>query len=378
VNQTSDRTCVAVIAGARPNFMKVAPLMRGFLSDSDMRPVLIHTGQHYDENMSGRFFRELGIPMPDHHLEAGPGTHAQQTAEIMKRLEPVFVAEQPAAAIVVGDVNSTVAGALVAAKLGIKVVHAEAGLRSFDRTMPEEINRIVTDSISDLLLITEESGRTNLLREGKSPEQIVLVGNLMIDSLQANLKQALESDVMRRLGIAENSRFGLVTLHRPANVDDMRQLAEIVSALSVISEDVPLYWPMHPRTRSRIEANGLRLRDRICVIEPLGYFDFLCMQKNSAVILTDSGGIQEESTVLGVPCLTLRDNTERPVTIESGTNRLAGTNKRNILEAWRQTRDFPKRGVTPPLWDGHAGERCVAAIRAFLAPSNAASELLQA
>lgn len=357
--------------------MKVAPLMRAFLSDPQIRPVLIHTGQHYDENMSGRFLRELGIPMPDHHLEAGPGSHAQQTAEIMKRLEPVFLLEKPTAMVVVGDVNSTVAGALVASKLGIKVVHAEAGLRSFDRTMPEEINRIVTDAISDLLLITEESGRTNLLHEGKSPDQIVLVGNLMIDSLQANLKQALESDILSRLNIAENARFGLVTLHRPANVDDLRQLLEILFALALISEDLPLYWPMHPRTRSRIEANGLALPDGIRVIEPLGYFDFLCMQKRSAVILTDSGGIQEESTVLGVPCLTLRDNTERPVTIDSGTNRLAGTTKRSILEAWKLTRDFPKIGQTPPLWDGRAGERCLAAIKAFLAHSRAGSEVLQ-
>lgn len=375
---TPDRSCLAVIAGARPNFMKVAPLMRAFLSDPDIRPILIHTGQHYDENMSGRFFRELGIPMPDHHLEAGPGSHAQQTAEIMKRLEPVFLAEKPVATVVVGDVNSTVAGALVASKLGIKVVHAEAGLRSFDRTMPEEINRIVTDSISDLLLITEESGRINLLREGKSPDQIVLVGNLMIDSLQANLKQALESDISSRLGIAEDARFGLVTLHRPANVDDLRQLQEIVAALSVISRDLPLYWPMHPRTRSRIETNGLQLPHQIQVIDPLGYFDFLCMQKRSAVIFTDSGGIQEESTVLGVPCLTLRDNTERPVTIDCGTNRLAGTRKNGILAAWRQTRDFPKTGKTPPLWDGRAGERCLGAIKDFLARSRDESPVLHA
>ncbi len=378
MTQPSDRLCLAVIAGARPNFMKVAPLMRAFLADADIRPVLIHTGQHYDENMSGRFFRELGIPMPDHHLEAGPGSHAQQTAEIMKRLEPVFLLEKPAATVVVGDVNSTVAGALVASKLGIKVIHAEAGLRSFDRTMPEEINRMVTDSISDLLLITEESGRTNLLREGKSPAEIVLVGNLMIDSLAANLKQALESDVLLRLSIVGNTRFGLVTLHRPANVDDTPQLAEIVSALSVISEDLPLYWPMHPRTRLRIKAGGIQLPSRIRVIEPLGYFDFLCMQKNSAVILTDSGGIQEESTVLGVPCLTLRDNTERPVTIESGTNRLAGTSKARILEAWRASQQSPKAGQTPPFWDGRAGERCLAAIKDFLAPSRPEAAVLQA
>jgi UDP-N-acetylglucosamine 2-epimerase (non-hydrolysing) len=365
-DNSSRPICLAVIAGARPNFMKVAPLMRAFLSDPEIRPILIHTGQHYDENMSGRFFRELNIPAPDHHLEVGPGSHAQQTAEIMKRLEPVFLAERPDGIVVVGDVNSTVAGALVAAKLGIRVIHAEAGLRSFDRTMPEEINRIVTDSISDLLLITEESGRVNLLREGKGPEQIVLVGNLMIDSLQINLKEALQSDVKTRLGIRDGQPFGLVTLHRPANVDDTRQLAEIISALEVISQDVALYWPMHPRTRSRVESSGLTLGGRMHVTDPLGYFDFLCMQKSAAVILTDSGGIQEESTVLGVPCLTLRENTERPVTIESGTNRLAGTSKSSIVEAWSETRRSPKRGAIPPLWDGQAGARCVRAIKQLL------------
>jgi UDP-N-acetylglucosamine 2-epimerase (non-hydrolysing) len=359
------KPCLAVIAGARPNFMKVAPLLRAILDDGQFRPVLIHTGQHYDQNMSGRFFEELGIPAPDYHLEVGSGSHAQQTAEIMKRIEPVFLTEQPAGVVVVGDVNSTAAAALVASKLGIKVIHAEAGLRSFDRSMPEEINRIVTDSISDLLLITEESGRTNLLREGKSPDQIVLVGNLMIDSLQSHLKQALQSDIKSRLGIVE-ARFGLVTLHRPANVDNVGQLSEILSALAVISEEFPLHWPMHPRTRSRIENGGLCLSERIHILEPLGYLDFLCLEQSASVILTDSGGIQEESTVLGVPCLTLRDNTERPVTIKSGTNVLAGTRRESILAAWKETRDRPKAGNTPPFWDGKAGIRCVAAIKELL------------
>jgi UDP-N-acetylglucosamine 2-epimerase (non-hydrolysing) len=360
---------VAVVAGARPNFMKVAPLMQAFSSDPEIRPILIHTGQHYDENMSGRFFRELGIPVPNHHLDVGPGTHAQQTADIMKRLEPVFLAERPAAMVVVGDVNSTVAGALVASKLGISVIHAEAGLRSFDRTMPEEINRIVTDSISDLLLITEDSGRVNLLREGKTPERIVLVGNLMIDSLRRNLRQALASDVRERLGM-NGACFGLVTLHRPANVDNIRQLSDILAALTAISAELPLYWPMHPRTLARLESSGMSLPPAIHALEPLGYFDFLCMQANSAVILTDSGGVQEESTVLGVPCLTLRENTERPVTIECGTNILAGTTKESILAAWEQTRRSPKTGAVPPLWDGGAGARSLAAIKCFLAGAN--------
>lgn len=355
---------IVLVAGARPNFMKIAPLMAAFSDDKDFRLILVHTGQHYDDSMSGNFFRELRIPAPQHHLDVGSGTHAQQTAEIMRRLEPVLIEEQPAALVVVGDVNSTAAAAFVAAKLGVAVIHAEAGLRSFDRTMPEEINRIVTDSISDLLLVTEESGRVNLLNEGKAPDQIVFVGNLMVDSLRRNLQEALKSDIRQRLGIMEQ-RFGLVTLHRPANVDDENSLAEIVSALGVISNDLPLYWPMHPRTQSRIQNNGFELPTRIHLLNPLGYLDFLHMQANCSVVLTDSGGIQEESTVLGVPCLTLRENTERPITIECGTNRLAGTHKGSILQAWRDSCDSPKTGAIPPLWDGQAGVRCHAAIRSF-------------
>jgi UDP-N-acetylglucosamine 2-epimerase (non-hydrolysing) len=365
MNSQPETFTIALVAGARPNFMKVAPLMQAFLSDFAIRPVLIHTGQHYDENMSGRFFRELGIPVPDHHLEVGPGTHATQTAEIMKRLETVFLNEKPCAVVVVGDVNSTVAAALVASKMGIAVVHAEAGLRSFDRTMPEEINRIVTDSISDLLLITEESGRQNLLREGHPDEHIVLIGNLMIDSLRRNLNQALQSDVKQRLGV-DGKSFGLVTLHRPANVDDPSQLAEIVGALTEIARDVPLLWPMHPRTKARLQSAGTMMPETISVLDPLGYFDFLCLQGSAAVILTDSGGIQEESTVLGVPCLTLRNNTERPITIECGTNRLAGTSRDSILAAWNDSRNNPKAGAIPPLWDDQAGMRSLAAIKAFL------------
>jgi UDP-N-acetylglucosamine 2-epimerase (non-hydrolysing) len=351
-----------MVAGARPNFMKIAPLMAAFTGDSDFESILIHTGQHYDQNMSESFFRDLRIPEPRYRLEVGSGSHAQQTAEIMKRIEPVLVSEQMAGVVVVGDVNSTIAAALVAVKMGIAVIHAEAGLRSFDRTMPEEINRLVVDSISDLLLVTEESGRVNLLKEGREPGSIVLVGNLMVDSLRHNLKEALEADTLERLGIG-TERFALVTLHRPANVDDDAKLKEILAAVEEISEDLPLYWPVHPRTRAKI--NGLGLNSRIHLLDPLGYRDFLHLQAKAAVILTDSGGIQEESTVLGTQCLTLRDNTERPVTIESGTNRLAGTSKSSILDAWRQTRDTPKAGVIPPMWDGQAGQRCHAAIRAF-------------
>lgn len=351
---------LALVAGARPNFMKIAPLMSALTQDSDFETVLIHTGQHYDQNMSESFFQDLRIPEPQHRLDVGSGSHGQQTGEIMRRLEPILITERTDGVVVVGDVNSTVAGALVAAKLGMVVIHAEAGLRSFDRTMPEEINRLVTDAISDLLLITEDSGRTNLLKEGHPEARIVLVGNLMVDSLRCNLAEALDSDTLQRLRIP-TGRFALVTLHRPANVDDDQKLAEIVSALQVIAEHLPMYWPVHPRTRKKI--NALNLSPQIHLLDPLGYRDFLHLQAKAALILTDSGGIQEESTVLGTQCLTIRDNTERPVTVESGTNRLAGTTKESILQAWRESNDHPKTGTIPPLWDGKAGERSREAIR---------------
>ena len=355
---------LVVVAGARPNFMKVAPLLHALSSDPDFVPCLVHTGQHFDHNMSGQFFRDLGLPEPDYHLGAGGGTHAQQTAEIMKRLEPVFEERRPRGVVVVGDVNSTVAAALVASKMGIAVIHAEAGLRSFDRSMPEEINRMVTDAISDVLLVTEESGRVNLLREGHPPERIHMVGNLMIDSLRRHLPKALESDILEKLGITRGN-FGLVTLHRPANVDDERQLSEIVDALKVISERVPLMWPVHPRTRARLESGSISIPERIRLLEPLGYVEFLAMQASSFVVLTDSGGVQEETTVLGVPCLTLRENTERPVTIDCGTNRLAGTSRASILDAWNQTLNSSKKSQMPPLWDGEARLRCHAVLKDF-------------
>jgi UDP-N-acetylglucosamine 2-epimerase (non-hydrolysing) len=355
---------LAVLAGARPNFMKVAPLMTAIAQANDFETILIHTGQHYDDSMSGSFLRDLKIPPPDYHLQVGSGSHAQQTAEIMRRLEPVLLERTVDGVIVVGDVNSTLAGALVAAKLGIPVIHAEAGLRSFDRTMPEEINRVVTDSISDLLLVTEESGRYNLLREGKSEDQISMVGNLMVDSLQLHLETALQSKVKDRLGLTAE-RFGLVTLHRPANVDDGNKLAGIVAALGEISTELPLYWPVHPRTRARLENPNITLASEIRLLEPLGYFDFLNVQATSAAIFTDSGGIQEESTVLGVPCFTIRENTERPATIDCGTNRLAGTTRESILRSWRESKGTRPNCSIPPLWDGQAGPRCQKAIKRF-------------
>jgi UDP-N-acetylglucosamine 2-epimerase (non-hydrolysing) len=354
-----------LLAGARPNFMKVAPLFKAISEDSAFDPTLVHTGQHYDHSMSGAFLRDLGIPDPKHFLHVGSGTHAIQTAEVMRRLEPILVDESPAALIVVGDVNSTMAGALVAAKLSIPVIHVEAGLRSFDRSMPEEINRVVTDSISDLLLVTEDSGRKNLLNEGKSESAIALVGNLMVDSLKTNLANALQSDVFQRLKL-KHIRYGLVTLHRPSNVDDESRLVEITSALSIIAEELPLYWTVHPRTRSQLSKYESSLYSNIELLEPLSYFDFLHLEAHAHAILTDSGGVQEESTVLGVPCFTLRDNTERPATIECGTNTLAGTKKESILSTWQNRKTFPKPSAVPPLWDGNAGIRSREAIKKFL------------
>jgi UDP-N-acetylglucosamine 2-epimerase (non-hydrolysing) len=355
---------LVIVAGARPNFMKIAPLIHELRCTPEFATILVHTGQHYDENMSGRFFQDLDLPLPDYHLEVGSGSHAQQTAEIMKRFEPVVLAEKPQGVVVAGDVNSTMACAIVAKKLDAPVIHVEAGLRSFDRTMPEEINRVVTDAISDLLLVTEESGRRNLRAEGVPSDRIAFVGNLMIDSLKRNLERARQSDVQQRLGI-EPGRFGLVTLHRPSNVDAPHQLRNLLEALEQIAEDLPLYWPVHPRTAVRLQETGLRITGRVFLIEPLGYLDFLSLMSKSAVVLTDSGGIQEETTVLGVPCLTLRENTERPVTIEQGTNRLAGTSKASILRSWHDLQREPKRGVVPDRWDGNAAQRCRQALLRF-------------
>ena len=352
------------VAGARPNFMKLAPLLAALEQAPGFAPTLVHTGQHYDDRMSGQFFSDLGMRPPDHYLGVGSGSHAEQTAEIMKRFEPVAIAERPAGVVVVGDVNSTMACAIVAAKLEIPVVHVEAGLRSFDRGMPEEINRIVTDALASLLLVTEESGRRNLLAEGVPAGRIHLVGNLMIDSLRRHLAQARESGALERLGVRPRT-YGLVTLHRPSNVDDPERLADILGALETISRDLPLLFPVHPRTRARLEAGAPRAASsRLELLEPLGYLDFLCLMAASAVVLTDSGGIQEETTVLGVPCLTLRENTERPVTIEQGTNRLAGTTSGTILAAWEESKRDPKQGRIPDLWDGQAAQRCLEALRA--------------
>lgn len=359
---------VISVGGARPNFVKLAPLLRTLGCDQAFESVLVHTGQHYDEQMSGRFFTELGMPAPRHHLNVGSASHAQQTAAIMQGFERVVLEERPAAVIVVGDVNSTLGAALVASKLGIPVVHVEAGLRSFDRGMPEEINRLVTDAIADLLLVSEASGLENLRREGVSDSRMELVGNLMVDSLLENLQQA---KARKPLAGMPDGPFGLVTLHRPANVDDPERFGVILSALTAISTRLPLVFPVHPRTRSRMNSD--LASSNIRLTEALGYLDFLNLMARASLVLTDSGGIQEETTALGIPCLTLRENTERPITITEGTNRLAGTTGESILAAWEQHLESPKIGRQPQFWDGKAASRCHAALRRFLNSRRAVS-----
>lgn len=349
------------VGGARPNFMKLAPLMEALRSDSRFHALLVHTGQHYDHQMSGAFFRDLGLPDPDYYLGVGSGSHAQQTAAILSSFEPVVLDTRPDAVLVVGDVNSTLGCALVAAKLCVPVVHVEAGLRSFDRTMPEEINRVLTDAISELLLVSEPSGVENLRREGIDQARIRLVGNLMIDSLRRHLKQAEAADLPGRLGLEPRS-YGVITLHRPGNVDDAAALENILEALAEISGELPLVFPVHPRTRARLQASEACRLGRIRLLEPLSYIEFLSLMTGSAAVFTDSGGIQEETTVLGIPCFTLRDNTERPITIEQGTNVLAGTRKETILAAWRSHGLARPNARVPDLWDGQAAARCRQAI----------------
>jgi len=369
------------VVGARPNFMKMAPIIEAMKKSGEnggmeIEPVLVHTGQHYDERMSKLFFRELRLPRPNIDLEVGSGTHAQQTAEIIKRFEPVLIKEKPRCVLVVGDVNSTIACAITAVKLGVDVVHVEAGLRSFDRTMPEEINRVLTDAISHTLFITESSAIENLEREGIGREKVFFVGNVMIDTLLKNVQKALASTILISTGLAEKTAtedgvvrpYGVLTLHRPSNVDNKESLSDLISTLSEAAKAFPLIFPVHPRTLKRIEDFGLggfikKMPVRgpgIYVTEPLGYLDFLRLMKEASLVLTDSGGIQEETTILGVPCITLRDNTERPVTIVKGTNRLVGTDRRKILEAADDAINgrFPG-GRVPELWDGKAGERIV-------------------
>jgi UDP-N-acetylglucosamine 2-epimerase (non-hydrolysing) len=351
------------VVGARPNFMKVAPVVTALARHENLRQSIIHTGQHYDDAMSRVFFQQLGIPAPDVNLEVGQGSHALQTAEIMTRFEPVVLERRPDLVLVYGDVNSTVAAALVCSKLGVRVGHVEAGLRSFDRTMPEEINRLLTDQIADLLFTPSPDGDRNLCREGVAPGKIHLVGNVMIDTLVRFLPSANGKPILERLGLSDK-RYILVTLHRPSNVDEPEHLRSLIAALDDLARDSAVIFPVHPRTRRTIEGfGGMEVREGFHFIEPIGYLEFLGLQRKAALVLTDSGGIQEETTYLGIPCLTMRENTERPITVEVGTNVLIGRDpERMRVEARRILEGKGKAGRVPELWDGKASERIAAIV----------------
>ncbi|MCB9641617.1 MAG: UDP-N-acetylglucosamine 2-epimerase (non-hydrolyzing) [Myxococcales bacterium] len=358
------------IVGARPNFVKIAPIMEAYKAYPDIEPILVHTGQHYDKKMSDSFFETLGIPDPDVHLGIGSGSHAAQTAAIMVAFEPIVLEHKPDALLVVGDVNSTVACSLVATKLHVPVIHVEAGLRSHDRGMPEEVNRIVTDAISSMLFCTEESGVDNLRKEGVPDEKIFFTGNVMIDTLVKQQKKLGGLTTLEDLGVQAGG-YGLLTLHRPSNVDDPEVFARILDALEVIQQDLPLLFPMHPRTRNNMQAGrfGERIQKmtNLRLLDPLDYLGFLHLMSASKVVLTDSGGIQEETTYLKVPCITIRENTERPITCEIGSNQLVGTQTERILEAYQHVHQGTLRAPqVPPLWDGRAAERIVAAIHGAL------------
>jgi UDP-N-acetylglucosamine 2-epimerase (non-hydrolysing) len=357
-------TQVLCVAGARPNFMKIAPVMAA-LAEIGIAAQLLHTGQHYDAAMSERFFADLGIPPPDHHLEVGSGSHAVQTAEVMRRFEPVLDEVRPQAVLVVGDVNSTLACALVAAKRGVRVIHVEAGLRSYDRSMPEEINRVLTDQISDLLFITEKSALANLVREGIDPARVEFVGNVMIDTLHRNLERAVPAN--QTLG-ATLPQYAVLTLHRPSNVDDAATLAALLDVIGEINRRLPVVMPLHPRTRGSIEKYGYTDRlDGLHVLPPVGYLEMLGLMRDAKLVLTDSGGIQEETTALGVPCLTLRENTERPITLSEGTNTLVGTRPDVIRAAFEEVmRGSGKAGRIPEYWDGRAAMRIVHTLEGWL------------
>ena len=375
---------ILCVVGARPNFMKIAPLMRALQGAAPPLPArLVHTGQHYDPAMNGQYFQALGIADPDINLEVGSASHAVQTAEIMRRFEPVLDREQPSAVLVVGDVNSTLACALVAVKKGVAVIHVEAGLRSFDRAMPEEINRVLTDQISDLLFITEKSARENLLREGVAASRIHFVGNVMIDTLRYNLKQAVPAQqTLSQHGAPADwaqKGFAVLTLHRPSNVDDPATLRALLGAICEVSSRLPVAFPMHPRTRGKIEQLGLGAileAPSFLTLPPLGYLEMLGLMQGARLVLTDSGGIQEDTTALGVPCVTLRENTERPITAEEGTNTVVGQSPARILAVADDIlRTGGKAGRIPELWDGHASARIATVLREWL-NRNAAEQLV--
>jgi UDP-N-acetylglucosamine 2-epimerase (non-hydrolysing) len=351
------------VVGARPNFMKVAPIVAAMKSrPAKFQPLIVHTGQHYDAEMSDSFFRDLHLPQPDTHLGVGSGSHAAQTAAVIERFEPVVLSERPDWVLVVGDVNSTLACALVCVKLGVKVAHVEAGLRSRDRTMPEEINRLLTDQIADLLFTPSQDADANLRAEGIPEQRIRFVGNVMIDSLLQNLERARESSARAQLGLTDTD-YAVMTLHRPSNVDFPETFTRILTALETVTATLPVVFPVHPRTRKTVAELGLS--DRVAamknlrVIDPLGYLDFLSLYSGARLVLTDSGGIQEETTALGIPCLTLRENTERPITVELGTNVVVGTDPAKIVAAANAALNGAARRAVhpPPLWDGHTSER---------------------
>ena len=348
---------ILLVVGARPNFMKIAPIAAAMRDDGRLEGTIVHTGQHYDRAMSELFFQELGIPEPTIRLEVGSGSHARQTAEVMVRLEPVVVERRPAAILVVGDVNSTLAASLVSVKLGVPVAHVEAGLRSFDWGMPEEINRKLTDAVARWLFVSERSGLENLSREGVDPRHVHFVGNVMIDTLLRFRERAVGLDLPGRMGLPAGG-YAVVTLHRPSNVDDPAALAELLAPIVELSRSMPVVFPVHPRTRATLARTGCDLGG-VRLLEPVGYLEFLGLMAAARVLVTDSGGIQEESTVLGVPCVTVRGNTERPVTVTEGTNRLAGTDPESVRRALADALHGPRRGRIPELWDGRAAERVV-------------------
>jgi UDP-N-acetylglucosamine 2-epimerase (non-hydrolysing) len=358
---------VTHIVGARPNFMKVAPVLAGLAQHNRVEQRLVHTGQHYDKEMSEIFFEQLGLPKPNVNLEAGSGSHAVQTAQIMIRLEEVLLAKRPDLVLIYGDVNSTIAAALVCAKLQIPVGHVEAGLRSKDRTMPEEINRLLTDQLSDLLFTPSPDGNENLRREGIATEKVHLVGNVMIDTLQ-RLLPVVEARWPHLRAEMQLCDYGLVTLHRPSNVDVPATLEQILITLDQISHELPIVFPIHPRTRRQIETQGLTpLTQHLRLINPLGYLDFLALENHAALVITDSGGVQEETTYLRIPCLTLRANTERPITVTTGTNILVGQDLSRLRrEAAAILQGQAKVGAIPALWDGHAGARIADIIVKYL------------
>jgi UDP-N-acetylglucosamine 2-epimerase (non-hydrolysing) len=360
---TTRRLRIVTVAGARPNFMKIAPIQRELAARPEQfQTRLVHTGQHYDAGLSQIFFDELEIDPPDVSLEVGSRSHAQQTAAIMTGFESVLLEWPCDLVLVVGDVNSTLACALVAAKTGVAVAHVEAGLRSFDRTMPEEINRVLTDQLAEVLFTTEASANDNLIREGIAPERIHLAGNVMIDTLLAHRERALGLEMPKRHGV-QHGEYALLTLHRPSNVDDAAAFENLMVAISRVTRDVPVLFPVHPRTRAVLRqspaARGLVAEHRLRLLEPLGYHEFIGLMAQSMVVLTDSGGAQEESTALGVPCLTLRDTTERPVTVTHGTNRVVGSNPDRIAAAWSELDALRLTRARPPLWDGSAAVRIV-------------------